>query len=147
MASKITAVARLNDEERKLLDERAAELGVSRSELIRFLIHSDVFAIWVDPDGPKPECYPYIDNVTANAISFQIRQAGNNLNQTAQRLNTLQHLAVQGKASGLDWLTYTDLAHKSLDLATESLCRIAADFDALLERAGYDRGYGEQAGR
>jgi hypothetical protein len=137
---------RLDDEELALIDERADELGITRSEMIRFLIGADVLAIWMDRDEPKPECYPYVDAGFQKEFTRQINKAGTNLNQTAHRLNTLQHWAVQGKASGLDWKTYTDLARQSLETATESLYRIAEDFDLLVEHAGYCRRSGKAKG-
>ena len=130
---------RLTDEELATLDERRSELGITRSEFIRFLINADIFAIWLEPDDPKPECYPYIDAASIKAIKGELIRQGVNLNQAAHRLYTLQHYAVQGKASGLDWRTYTNLAERNIDEAREGLLRIANDFDQLNERAGYCR--------
>ena len=130
---------RLNDEELAMLDERRSELGITRSEFIRFLINADVCAIWLNPEDPKPECFPYIDAASMKEIKNELIRQGVNLNQAAHRLNTLQHYAVQGKASGLDWRTYTNLAERNIDEARSGLLRIANDFDLLNEKAGYSR--------
>lgn len=142
MAESSRVTVRLDEDELKLLDERADELGITRSELIRFLIRADVLAIWMDRDEPKPECYPYIDAASAVTIARELSHAGPNLNQTAHRLNTLQHWAVQGKASGLDWRTYTDLAKQSLDEANRHLAIVSSVAEELVCSAGWNRKLG-----
>lgn len=135
-----TVHVRLTEDELATLDERRSELGITRSEFIRFLINADIFSIWLEPDDPKPECYPYIDAASIKSIKSELVRQGVNLNQAAHRLNTLQHYAVQGKASGLDWRTYTNLAERNISEARDSLASIKSDISDLRQRAGYDRG-------
>ena len=138
MASQRITV-RLSDEEKSILEERSATLGMNTSSYIRFLL-SLPNPIILDPTdeeyvdkciSSKPKelggsvLISIVDRATFFKIVREITRQGNNLNQAASALNLLARLVREGRDTRMDWNVMLASSQRMVREAKEELAKIS----------------------